>query len=125
MNQIEQSDIRQLQYEVFDKGPEAALPCNLSDIWLAKILRDIQYLPHELDGSHSYLSAPLAIISKLLLGKNAKTQGLKENKVSFTADELFEYLQYLKIEVISEIDRRLTNSNTKPATLETIFSDRS
>lgn len=35
---MEQSDLLQLKREVLDQGPEAALPCNLSDKWLYQLV---------------------------------------------------------------------------------------
>lgn len=117
---MEQSDLLQLKREVLDQGPEAALPCNLPDKWLCLLARDLEMLPLELGGSHSYLSAPLAIIAQLLLGKS----GQKKDQVSFSVEELFEYLQYLEIEIAIEVDRRGVGIKALPATMETIFTNR-
>jgi len=117
---MEQSDLLQLKREVLDQGPEAALPCNLPDKWLGLLARDLEMLPQEQDSSHSYLSAPLAIIAQLLLGKS----GLKENEASFSVEELFEYLQYLEIEIAIEVARRYADIDAAPASIETIFTNR-
>ena len=115
---MEQSDLLQLKREVLDQGPEAALPCNLSDKWLGMLARDIEMLQEETDSDHSYLSAPLAIIVQLLFGKSGQSEG------SFTEEELFEYLQYLQIEIALEVARRSANIDVVPATMETIFTNR-
>lgn len=117
---MEHSDIRQLQLEVFDKGREAALPCNLPDKWLGMLARDLRMLPPNHEDSYKYLSAPLVVISFLLLGKADKTGA----EVSFSMDELNTYLQYLEIELTIEIARRANYTDAIPATLETIFTQR-
>lgn len=117
---MEQSDLMQLKREVLDRGPEAALPCNLPDKWLGLLARDIEMLSQEQDSSHSYLSAPLAVIAQLLLGKS----GHKDNEVSFSVEELFEYLQYLEIEIAIEVARCEADIDAAPATMETIFTNR-
>lgn len=117
---MEQSDLLQLKHEVLDQGPEAALPCNLPDKWLRMLARDLEMLPQEQDSSHSYLSAPLAVIAQLLLGKS----GEKETEISFSIEELLEYLQYLEIEIAIEIVRRDADIDAVPATMETIFTNR-
>lgn len=115
---MEQSDLLQLKREVLDHGPEAALPCNLPDKWLGMLARDLEMLPQEQDSSHSYLSAPLYIIIHLLLGKSGQREG------SISVEELFEYLQHLKIEIALEVARRSSDIDVVPATIETIFSNR-
>lgn len=117
---MEQSDLLQLKREVLDQGPEAALPCNLPDKWLGLLARDLAMLSQVQDGSHSYLSAPLAIVAQLLLGKS----GQKMDEVSFSIEELFEYLQYLEIEIAIEVARRCVDIKAVPATMETIFTNR-
>jgi len=115
---MEQSDLLQLKREVLDQGPEAALPCNLSDNWLGMLARDIEMLQEETNSDHSYFSAPLAIIVHLLLGKSGQSEG------SVSVEEFFEYLQYLQIEIVLEIARRNSDINIVPATMETIFTNR-
>lgn len=115
---MDQSDILQLKREVLDQGPEAALPSNLSDKWLGMLARDIEMLEEENDSDHNYLSAPLAIIIQLLLGKSGHMEG------SFLEEELFEYLQYLQIEIALEVARRSADIDVVPATIETIFTNR-
>jgi len=115
---MEQSDLLQLKREVLNQGSEAALPCNLSDQWLAMLARDIEMFQEETNSDHSYLSAPLAIIVQLLLGKSGQSEG------SISVEELFEYLQYLQIEIVLEVARRNSDINIAPATMETIFTNR-
>lgn len=115
---MEQSDLLQLKCEVLDQGPEAALPCNLSDKWLVMLARDIEMLQEETDSDHSYLSAPLAIIIQLLLGKSGQSEG------SISIEELFKYLQYLQIEIVLEVTRRSVDVTLVPATMETILTNR-
>lgn len=115
---MEQSDLLQLKHDVLDQGPEAALPCNLPDKWLGMLARDLEMLQEENGSAHSYLSAPLTIVIQLLFGKSGQREG------SILVEELFEYFQYLQIEIALEVARRSTDIDVVPATIETIFTDR-
>lgn len=117
---METSDLNRLKHEVLDFGPNATLPCNLPDAWLSMIARDLEMLFQEKKEDHGYLTAPLAIVVHILHGKH----GNKEKEISFSENELFKYLQDLQIEVSLEILRRNTDITPEPATLDTIFSDR-
>lgn len=117
---MEKSDLQKLKHEVLDQGPEAALPCNLTEAWLSMLARDLEMLIQEQKEDHSYLTAPLAIIVHILYGKH----GNKETEISFSEEELFKYLQDLRIEISLEIIRRNTNIAPEPATLDTIFTNR-
>lgn len=117
---MEKSDLQKLKREVLDHGAEAALPSRLSDIWLSLLARDLDMLLQEHQEDHHYLSAPLAIIIHILYGKH----GNKGKEVSFSEDDLFRYLHYLRIEIALEMIRRTTDVITEPATLDSIFSNR-
>lgn len=120
---MEISDIKKLRQEVFDHGPEASLPSNLSDEWVLLLARDLDMVLSETgkrDEDHRYLTAPLAIIAHILL---AKRGGLKR-RASFTGEEFFEYLEALRFEIALEEIRRWTDICPEPATLETIFTNR-
>lgn len=114
------SDLQKLKHEVLDQGPEASLPCNLPDAWLSMLERDLEMLLQKQKEDHNYLTAPLAIIAHILYGKH----GNKETEISFSDEELFKYLQDLRIEISLEIIRRNTNITPEPATLDTIFTNR-
>lgn len=121
---MEQSDISKLKKEVLDHGPEAALPANLPDVWIKLIARDLEMHRNgaiEKNEDHSYLSAPLAIIIRILCGKNGKN----EHEVRFSGKELLNFLDHLQFEIALEEIRRCSNMSLEPATLETIFTDRS
>jgi|CXWL01.1.fsa_nt_gi hypothetical protein len=66
------------------------------------------------------MTAPLALIVHILHGK----YGGKGHGISFSEEELFKYLQDLRIEISLEIIRHDTNRAPKPATLDTIFTNR-
>lgn len=117
---MEKSDLRRLKHEVLDFGPEAALPANLPDAWLSMIARDIEVLLNEKKEEHCYLSAPLALTAHILLGKHDK----KDGKVTFSEEELLQYLAELHFEVTLEVIRRSAKIIPEPATLKTIFTGR-
>ncbi len=114
------SDLWRLKREVLDQEPEAALPRNLSDEWLGMLARDLEMFPQEQDESHSYLSAPLAIVIHILRGKH----GDSEKEIAVSEEELFEYLRHLRIEIALELVCRNTNIAGEAATIETIFTSR-
>jgi hypothetical protein len=120
---MEKSDLVRLKHEVLDHGPEAALPANLPDEWVRLLARDLEELLGETDkvrDDHSYLTAPLAIIAHILFGK----MGKNEDSVNLPAEDLFNFLDYLRFEIALEEIRRWTDISPEPATLETIFTDR-
>ena len=117
---MEKSNLQKLKDEVLDHGAEAALPCNLSDKWLGLLERDIRMLLLEGGDDHSYMTAPLAIVCQILLGKHPN----KGNRVTFTEEELFNYLKDLHEEITLEIIRRHDVIAPIPATLATIFTNR-
>lgn len=63
----------------------------------------------------------VAIIIRILCGKN----GENEREVRFSGKELLNFLDYLQFEIALEEIRRWTDMSPEPATLETIFTDRS
>lgn len=117
---MEKSNLEKLKREVLDLGPEAALPLHLSDIWLDLLWRDIDLVLKGQSDDHAYLVAPLALIAHILIGK----QGNDGPNVSFTSEDLWRYLQELRMEISVEMLRRQANLDVKPpATLKTIFED--
>lgn len=114
------SDLKKLKMEVFDRGPEATLPGNLPDYWLSLLERDLGMLLQEHKADHNYMTAPLAVVCHILYAQH----GNKGKEVSFSEEELFIYLQYLRIEISLEILRRCSDMAAEPATLATIFTNR-
>lgn len=112
-------DLVDLKTDVLDKGPAAALPCKLSDLWLDRVADSLQQF---FEGSESesgqYLEAPLALVMQLLF---AQTTSL-ELEVSDARIE--RCLRAYRIEVALETVNRRTDVKTTPASLDTIFSDR-
>jgi hypothetical protein len=117
---LEKSDLVQLKREVLDFGSEAMLPCNLPDAWLSKLERDLENLLEKRIEDHCYMTAPLSMVAHLLYAKNSKGG----SEVSFTDEELFEYLQHLRFEISLEIVRRVAGDAPEPATLKTILTNR-
>lgn len=117
---LEQSDLKRLKLEILSQQPEAALPCNLPDEWLRLLARNLEMFLQEQDEGHGYLSAPLAIVLHILLGKNSNKTG----EIQFLEEELFEYLQDLRIEIALEIVRRSGVVVAEAASIETIFTNR-
>lgn len=117
---MEKSDLRKLKQEVLDRGSDATLPCNLPDAWLNLLARDLEMFLQKRVEDHSYLTAPLAIVSHLLLAKH----GNKGKEVSFSEKELFIYLHDLQIEIALEMIRRNNGIAPEPASLDTIFTNR-
>lgn len=113
----EKSDLAKLKREVLDLGPEAALPHNLPDVWLSLLDRDLEMFLLEQVMDSCYLTAPLAIVAHILLGK-------KGGEISFSMTELFKFMQDLRTEISLEIVRRCMGIASEPATLDTIFSNR-
>jgi len=115
---VEKSNMERLGKEVLKQGAEAALPCNLPDEWLDLLERDLEMILQE--GDHSYLTAPLAIVFHLMFHKH----GGKGKEVTFSEEDLFNYLRFLYFEISLETVRRNTNIAPAPATLETILTNR-
>ena len=117
---MEKSDLARFQREVIAHGAEAALPCNLSDEWIALISRDLNMLLEPENEDEGYLTVPLAMVIHLLLAKRGKKQG----KMTFSEEELHKYFQYLHFELAAEEVCRNTDISLNRATLETIFTNR-
>lgn len=112
-------DLSALKEGVLGKEPAAALPCNLSDIWLDLASKSLEQV---LDGvsaqSGQYLAGPLALVLHLVSGK----LGLSKFEVDDAS--LVTYLCEYRLEVALETVKRRTDVQTTSATLETIFTDR-
>lgn len=110
--------------EVIKSGPEATLPVNLSDFWLTTLLRYLEEVfenddSPENDDDSGALSLPLLAVLHIVFAKN----GGKE--ISISMDKLFEHMQDYRIELALEEVRRKTDVSPEPATLESIFTNRS
>lgn len=118
------TDLERLAQEVLRGRPaDAALPCNLSDEWLARISRDIDvcFGDAEVEGdtpSKSHMAAPLALIVHLLFAKQGG------DSVKLDLDELGRYMNDLRVEVALELVTRQTNISASRATVQTIFENR-
>lgn len=110
--------------EVLCKGPEAVLPCNLSDAWLAEMQHSVErYFTAGQEGNEGSdedegMSLPLLALINILFAKNGG------QVINIPATEIFEYLEYYRLELALEDVRRKTDVQTEPATLESIFTNR-
>jgi hypothetical protein len=113
-------DLNKLRPEILTHSPEAALPCNLSNHWLAQVEASLeQVLQVGGEESGQYMAGPLALILHLLRGK----AGSDEFEVS--EDKLFEHFVDYRIEVALEEVNRRSDIKSTSATLATIFTNRS
>jgi hypothetical protein len=122
-DQLPLSDLEKLARDVLGQPPTAALPCNLSDEWLALIARDLDACMGEMTGDtegapSAYMAAPLALVIHLLHGK-ANGQ---DRLIEFDAFE--KYLDDYKLEINLEQVTRKTNISIQQACLNDIFDDR-
>jgi hypothetical protein len=106
--------LEQFQNEVLGNGPEAALPCNLSDKWLDILVSQGEDLQDE----ENSITELLAAVMHLLFYKN----DCKE--VSIDENQLLDYLETYKVELSFEEVCRKTEFRLNPATLDTVFTDR-
>ncbi len=120
--QLQEIDMKRLEKEILSNSAVAALPQNLSDEWLALLLRvlvvsmdpDVHSIPN---GNHA-LSAPVAVVAHLMMDK------LKTKNLTFPPDELYLCCDFYRMELEAELLRRKTDIPVIPATLETIFTNR-
>lgn len=118
-NRLPKSDLDKLKEDVFAHPPAAALPSNLPDHWLDMIARDLEKTLSE--GSHNYAAAPLAIVIRILEGKNPGQPG---TEMQIPLDKLFQYFCDLRIEINFEIINRKMGRKIEPATMDAIFTNR-
>jgi len=112
-------DLVELKRDVLDKGPAAALPCQLSDYWLDQVADSLeQVLENPAVDSGSYLAGPLALVVHILFARTAS------HELEVSHSQLYECLRSYRIEVALEAVSRRTNVKTTPASLDTIFTDR-
>ena len=91
-------EIRELRALIDTHGPDAALPRNLSDLWLKAIVKDIiDFEDGEKCHSHeSQLAAPVLLIYGLIGGWNSQ----------ICNDELAQYYECLRGIIFREIAER-------------------
>ena len=115
--------LQRFQEEVLLSGPEAALPSNLSDYWLAEMQQHIErYFDGEQDPedaeSESSMSLPLAAVIHILFAKNS------DEEVAVPIEAMLKKIEDYRIELALEEIRRKTDMKTEPATITSIFTDR-
>ncbi|NYT79079.1 hypothetical protein H0A71_19010 [Alcaligenaceae bacterium] len=115
--------LQRFQEEVLRSGPEATLPSNLSDYWLAEIQQNIERCfdgeqdPEDAE-SESYLSLPLAAVMHILFAKNS------DEEFTVPIEAMLKNIEDYRIELALEEIRRKTNIKAEPATIASIFTDR-
>jgi hypothetical protein len=115
---LPESDLTLLAEQVLSQASAAALPCNLSDEWLALIERDLDCSLARDDDDSPSLAAPLALVIHILADPHRDTE-------QFVPDEDLEsHLKDYQIEIALEVVRRKTGIQTNPATMATIFKQR-
>jgi len=104
--------------QVLENGADACLPRNLSDYWLETLSRQAEDM---LDGSSESPTATelTAAIIQIL---QAKIETATEIQIPF--EKLFEFFQRYRIELSMEEVHRKTEMKYEPATIVTIFTDR-
>lgn len=104
--------------EVLDTGADACLPSNLSDYWLETLSRQADEVL-EGSGENSNSAALLAAILHILQAKNESATEIK-----VPLEKLFDFYQSYRIELGLEEVHRKTDIKYDPATLASIFTDR-
>ena len=116
------TDLTELARDVLTKSPSDGLPCNLTDSWLHRIARDLDACWPDQEATENrtpYMVGPLALVLHLLHGKN----GASHIELNIKTLELC--FQRYRLEVALELISRGSNLAVEPATLLTIFDDRS
>ncbi len=116
------TDLGELADEVLNLPANQSLPVNLPDHWLRRIARDLDACANEDDDDPEpsvYTAGPLAIVLRLLLGKNGGSPGV------VTFEQLERYFRELRLEVHLELISRFTNIAVDAAGLDSIFEGRS
>lgn len=119
----EEIDVERLKTEILANARVTALPCNMSDEWLMLLVRDFtEALDHPdapcIERTRSALFAAMAVILYLLTEKNNTQQ------VAVPLELMHEYCRRYQMELQLELLRRQTDARLKPATLETILTNR-
>ena len=116
--------IEDFQKEVLDLGPEASLPMNLNNKWLdflsncLELCLDSSEEPNNnFDDKH--MSIALMAIIHILMAKNSTAS------LEIPEEEFFQYFKDYQMELGFESVTRKTDMSFTPATLESIFTNRS
>lgn len=109
-------EFEKFQDNVLSKGVHAVIPSNLSDYWLKYLLEQDYKFNNNLEKPD--LCAILSAVQLIIYAKKGQTlEDLSDDKL----EELFDqYCTELELEAV----HRHTEFIVKPATLETIFTDR-
>lgn len=114
--------ISRFKTEVMDTGPESTLPCNLTDEWLDVLLMQADKMANleELESADGrpICTELLAGVLHILMAKSG-FEG-----VSIEESELMHVMEMYALELSMENVSRKTEFRCEPATLETIFTNR-
>lgn len=113
---------KKFKKEVLDRGAEACLPVNLSDYWIRAIDADlnVRVAGRDSEGLNFDGSISLAAVVALI---NAKNGG--GSLFPAILNEILSKLTEYQNEIALEIFRRRANISSEPATLNSIFTNRS
>ena len=114
--------LERFQLEVLDLGPSACLPRNLSDYWLRELQKSVEVLLTGQEQEGASASGAMAAVLTLLEAKSNKRRPAKR---SMPLEEFNRLAEDLRLELALEENHRLSDIKYEPATLETIFTNRS
>lgn len=104
--------------EVLDRGPEACLPCNLSDKWLLVLAEQAEEL---LDGQNDDVSFT-ELLSLIITILSAKKDDI--GTISINLTDFFDCFAKYRVELALEEMSRNTDLKYEPATLVNILENR-
>lgn len=112
--------LKEFSKKVIKKGAVACLPANLDNLWLDWLVEELSFLKN--DGDLPKYNVPpscaISAVAKILMHRN------RSDELKIKDDELYEKLGEYLIEIELERMSRNTEIKYKPATLDTIFTDR-
>lgn len=113
--------LNRLKHELLARSPEACLPANLSDEWLAALSDSVDMLLGESPESDAQAAALCTgVVVRLLEVRGYKPTDL----VELPSEELHEYFVRYRLELVLETIHRNTDVRYEAATLQTILTER-
>ena len=110
-------DLIQLERDVLDRSPSAALPSNLSDRWLDAALRDVEQVVNaKADTGPEFLRLPLNLVLHLLDSR------MTNGSLEISDEQLFDCIKRYRFELAMEKLRRWGVQLALPASEATIFA---
>lgn len=120
------TDVTRLATEISEKSFEAALPHQLSDAWLKKVVSELVKLKRSLDTgieANVDLEAPLLLVLRIIEGKGQTSAECLQSDVGVM--QLLECFMEYKYWAEAELAARAAEVATETArpSIETIFED--